>query len=371
VWPVEVYQGRRSVITNPWSTNPAHLHKGVDILYPRLPGDTATGRPVKYPPDVERWRPLVTELAGGLHVDVLLTWIQHESGGRPCATGIAGKETGLFQTYHPADDRHGATFDQLRTACAAGKQIEQRPLTEAERRLQIATGIALVRACLDTATSTLNAIGARWSARDRYCLAKLVHNLPAYVHRFPLVYSVQNKRPPSSWAELRAWVRSLSDAAVIEMAPAAKPWASIAQRDRLFDLAERVGEAATRGHPQFVIPEGARALAASDGVVWSASRMPRGFTVVIDHGSHATFYTHLSQLLVSPTERAASKQRIYAGQPLGVIGADPTDPAGLPHLHFELWKGGPSDAIDPGPLMRTWEHLSIPRPTSEAPRAVA
>src|SRR5262249_55676480 len=26
VWPVEVYQGRRSVITNPWSTNPAHLH---------------------------------------------------------------------------------------------------------------------------------------------------------------------------------------------------------------------------------------------------------------------------------------------------------------------------------------------------------
>jgi len=38
-----------------------------------------------------------------------------------------------------------------------------------------------------------------------------------------------------------------------------------------------------------------------------------------------------------------------------VIGADPLDPAHLKHLHFELWLGGPADAIDPQPLMKTWQ----------------
>ncbi len=373
VWPVEIYNGRRSVITNPWSTREGRIHKGVDILFPRVPGDTSTGRPAKYPPAVERWRSLVTELANGLNVDFLLTWIQHESGGHPCATGIPGKETGLFQTYHPHDDRHGATFDGLRTACAPGKQTEQRPLTEAEQRLQVATGIALVRACVEVATTALKGVGAQWGVRDRYCLAKLVHALPAYVYRFPKAYADKHERPPRSWAEFRTWVRSLPEDAVIAIDKGVRPWASVEQRDRLFDNAERAGESVTRGHPQFVVPEGVRALAASDGVVWSAERMARGFVVVIDHGKVskiATFYTHLSRLFVAPTRRAASKERVYAGQPIGIIGADPMDPAGLPHLHFELWRGGPGDAVDPAPLMRSWEHISVSMPTPP-PAAVA
>jgi len=241
--------------------------------------DSSSDRPVKYPPAVERWRPLVTELANGIDVDFLLTWIQHESGGNPCATGIPNKETGLFQSYHPYDDRHGATFEELRKACDPGKQTAHRPLTAAEQRIQVSTGIALVRACMDVATRTLYSIGARWSARDHYCLAKLWHALPAAVYRFPLVYAVKHKRPPSSWAELRTWVRSLSDEAVIEMAPAVRPWASLAQRDRLFDNAERVGNAVSQGHAHRVATADIRRRSASSGLAWSASRMPRGFSV--------------------------------------------------------------------------------------------
>ena len=361
VWPVETYNGRRSVITNPWSTRESRLHKGVDIMFPRAPGDAAHGRPGGYPPAVERWRPLVAKLARGLDVDFLLTWIQLESGGNPCATGIANKEAGLFQSYHPADDRHGATFEALRAACALGQQTASRPLTDAEQQLQVSSGIALARACLDVASSALKAIGAYWSPRDRYCLAKLVHALPAYVYRFPAAYVSARGKAPVGWGDFRAWVRSLSEEAVIAIDRGVQPWSSVAQRDRLFDLAERAGNAAAGGHPQFTVPEGVRALAASDGVVWSAARMPRGFTVVLDHGpaGYATFYTHFSEMFVAPTQRAASKERVYAGQPIGVVGADPMDPNGLPHLHFELWKGGPGDAVDPGPLMKWWEHIAV------------
>src|SRR5262249_45168701 len=89
---------------------------------------------------------------------------------------------------------------------------------------------------------------------------------------------------------------------------------------------------------------------------------PRGFAVVIDHGAlgFATYYAHLSRLLVTPTQQGRSGQRVYAGQPIGVVGADPTDPWGAPHLHFELWKGGPGDAIDPAPVLRWWECLAVP-----------
>jgi len=108
---------------------------------------------------------------------------------------------------------------------------------------------------------------------------------------------------------------------------------------------------------RFVTPDGMNALAASDGVVWSAMQTPRGFAVVIDHGPAkvATFYTHLEKLLVTPTANAKTGQRVRAGQPIGVIGADPLDAEHLKHLHFELWLGGPNNAVDPATVMRSWE----------------
>jgi len=114
------------------------------------------------------------------------------------------------------------------------------------------------------------------------------------------------------------------------------------------------------GSAHFVMPEGIHALAASDGVVWSAMQTKRGFAVVIDHGPVSTFYTHLEQLLVTPTANAKTGERVRAGQPIGIIGADPLDAEHLKHLHFELWRGGPSNAVDPAPLMKSWKTIDDP-----------
>lgn len=110
------------------------------------------------------------------------------------------------------------------------------------------------------------------------------------------------------------------------------------------------------GSTHFVMPDGLVALAASDGVVWSADRIPTGFAVVIDHSptKAATFYAHLEKLLV------AKGAHVRAGQPIGTIGASPLDAEHLKHLHFELWLGGPSDRVDPASVMRGWEVLPDP-----------
>ena len=116
------------------------------------------------------------------------------------------------------------------------------------------------------------------------------------------------------------------------------------------------------GSKLHVMPDGVVAIAASDGVVWSASKTPQGFAVVIDHKPTkvATFYTHLEKLLVAPTMNAKSGERVRAGQPIGVIGASPLDGEHLKHLHFEVWLGGPSDRIDPSAVMRGWPVVSDP-----------
>lgn len=112
----------------------------------------------------------------------------------------------------------------------------------------------------------------------------------------------------------------------------------------------------------FVMPDGMPAVAASDGVVWSAMQTPQGFAVVIDHGPRkvATFYTHLEKLLVAPATPGKSTERVRAGQPIGIVGASPLDGEHLKHLHFEVWLGGPSDRIDPATLMRAWETVADP-----------
>ncbi len=115
----------------------------------------------------------------------------------------------------------------------------------------------------------------------------------------------------------------------------------------------------SKGH---VMPDNIPALAASDGVVVSAMKGSRGYSVIVDHAPRkvSTFYTHLERLLVAPTARGESRQRVRAGQPLGIIGFDPTDPARIRHLHFEIWRGGPADAVDPQPLMASWG--TVPEP---------
>ena len=124
------------------------------------------------------------------------------------------------------------------------------------------------------------------------------------------------------------------------------------------------------GSKAFIMPDAWMAVSASDGVLWSAGHTPRGFAIVIDHGNIATFYQHLETLLIpeaKPPAKGTPRDQliqIKTGQPLGVIGADPLDPAHLKHLHFELWLGSPANAIDPQPLMKIWQVFT---PTDIAP----
>ena len=122
------------------------------------------------------------------------------------------------------------------------------------------------------------------------------------------------------------------------------------------------GDAYASGTPNgaahHVMPDNMTALAAADGTVSFAGWTPRGFSVVIDHGAVATYYTHLALLLTS------RRARVRAADPVGIIGADPLDAAHLKHLHFALWRDGPSTAIDPAPLMRSWEVVADPRELS-------
>ncbi|MFT3693960.1 MAG: peptidoglycan DD-metalloendopeptidase family protein [Kofleriaceae bacterium] len=116
------------------------------------------------------------------------------------------------------------------------------------------------------------------------------------------------------------------------------------------------------GSKAFVMPDDAVAVAASDGLVWSATKTPRGWAVVIDHGPRkvATFYTHLEKLLVKETSGGKSGERVRVGQPIGVIGADPLDAQHLKHLHFEIWLAGPNSAVDPAPFMKQWTSIADP-----------
>jgi hypothetical protein len=94
-----------------------------------------------------------------------------------------------------------------------------------------------------------------------------------------------------------------------------------------------------------------------DPIVWSAAQTARGWTVVIDHAPRklATYYTHLSSLLVS------AKQSITAGTPLGIIGADPLDGEHIMHLHLEVWRGGEDGRFDPQRVIETtWEYVPDP-----------
>jgi murein DD-endopeptidase MepM/ murein hydrolase activator NlpD len=109
------------------------------------------------------------------------------------------------------------------------------------------------------------------------------------------------------------------------------------------------------GAPWSFLPDGTFALAAGSGVVSKAGPQPRGQTVTIVHPNKAvTFYTHMESLLVREGEN------VIAGQPLGIVGADPLDAEHVKHLHFEIWPtGNRASAIDPAPLMKGWRFVSV------------
>src|SRR5712691_4322104 len=160
----------------------------------------------KRPYGVESWRPLVTEMAGDIPVEVLLRWIKHESGGNPCSTGAPAKtgggsiENGIFQLYSPDDD-HLATPAQLHGSFCSG-QTCVRDLTLDETRIQVASGISYVRICRERARAQLKQAGVTWNetGRDFWALVKMQHNLPSVPKQYI------PKLRPSSWSEFKQGV---------------------------------------------------------------------------------------------------------------------------------------------------------------------
>lgn len=107
------------------------------------------------------------------------------------------------------------------------------------------------------------------------------------------------------------------------------------------------------GTKLFFVPQHTYACAARDGVLWEVGTGPRGSFVVIDHGKPwATFYQHMSSVLFGALQRGAGAIKVKAGQPLGIVGGDPSTPQAIVHLHFEVWyQGGANAHVDPWPLI--------------------
>src|SRR6478735_2309592 len=108
------------------------------------------------------------------------------------------------------------------------------------------------------------------------------------------------------------------------------------------------------GTSQWFAPSGTPVIAARAGKVWSVQKTTRGIAVVLDHAKpFATFYQHLESAIVRPGAY------VTVGQPLGVMGFDPTDDERLRHLHFAVWyKGAGDDAsIDITAAMAKWPRV--------------
>jgi hypothetical protein len=175
---------------------------------------------------VEKWRTLVAANAQGLPLEFLLAWMQYESGGNPAALG-AITEVGLFQIDMQDGPRFGGDLDTLhRNFAPAASQTATRPLTDAEKRLQVTTGVAMVKAYRDASRTKLAAVGASWTegSSDFWNLVKLHHGLPAIPRDFLPAFKRAKGSAPGSWSEWWAWIDSLSFAEVSNISHICAPY---------------------------------------------------------------------------------------------------------------------------------------------------
>lgn len=93
--------------------------------------------------------------------------------------------------------------------------------------------------------------------------------------------------------------------------------------------------------------QSARAIvcAVAAGKVAAAYHYARGWAVLLDHADWASGYLHMSEL--DPAIREGV--HVAAGQALGPMGADPTDPERVVHLHIQIAPGG--HTTNPAPYL--------------------
>lgn len=122
---------------------------------------------------------------------------------------------------------------------------------------------------------------------------------------------------------------------------------------------------ADHGSSLYEVPEETPALAAGAGKIWHTGRDHHGAVVHIDHGAagggRVTVYRHLESTVVAPHRNGkringGAPQTVEAGEVIGVVGYDPSTPAKIRHLHFELLQG--TTIINPEPVIATWEVIS-------------
>jgi hypothetical protein len=111
----------------------------------------------------------------------------------------------------------------------------------------------------------------------------------------------------------------------------------------------------------YFVPEGTPVVAAHAGKVWSVAHTTMGIRIVIDHGKPwATVYQHLESTTLPLHHKGkqhdgSTALTVEIGEPLGVVGYDPSDSGGVRHLHFELWHG--NAPVDPWPSLQHWRVL--------------
>lgn len=168
---------------------------------------------------VEAWRSRIAARADGIPVDFILAWIRHESGGNPCSVGIIedgfNVEAGIIQSYHPDDDRFGATSAQLRASCKGTTSTQTRPLTDDEKDLQAKVAVNLVKNAVSVARSR-NVAGWPETSSDFGKLVKLHHGLPIIAK--VLLPAAHKAGSAGSFGDFKAWVlaRSVDELRAIE-----------------------------------------------------------------------------------------------------------------------------------------------------------
>lgn len=177
-------------------------------------------QPRRFPFAVEKWRRWIAEAmeddgdgSDPVPIDLVLKWIEMESGGNVCGVGRVGKpgepypghvfEAGLAQTYFstPNERRHGVTSAELRRRCS-GTSMPQN-LDDDDRRTQARVCLDTIQEARDIARARLVRAGVAWPERDFWCFVKLYHALPAL---YAFLAAAKRAGQATSWATFRAFI---------------------------------------------------------------------------------------------------------------------------------------------------------------------
>lgn len=207
----------------------------------------------------EQWRPVFAQLAPDLPQDFLVAWLHNESGGNPCSTGIPNVEAGIFQTFHPADDRFGASFSDLRAGCQGQAIVDAGAV---KRDLQARAGINFIRNKIGVATAHLAAAGVSWpqSSPDFWMAVKQEHALPCVMG--DLLPRVTRKfGPPPDWNTFKRQALSMDPS---EMGTGC---ANFARAPSLHGLQNRIADTMRNAEETGKFGGGVRAAIGSLGIV--------------------------------------------------------------------------------------------------------